>query len=1032
MGWLLCASSGETAEGGTNPAAIEFFEMKVRPVLVAQCQNCHGTKKRGNLLLDSRAGLLKGGDTGPAIVPGEPEKSLLIKAISYRDQLRMPPRSKLSDEQIADLTAWVKMGAPWPGAGRGTASEEKIDLNKRLAHWSFQPVRPQVPPAVKDGRWARTVIDRFLLARLQARGLSPVAAADRRTLLRRASYDLTGMPPTPAETEAFLVDPSPDAYERVIDRLLASPAYGERWGRHWLDLVRFAETSGHEFDFDIPHASGYRDYIIRALNDDVPYDQLVREHLAGDLLREPRRHPADRTNESILGTGFWFLGESKHSPVDLRGDGADRRDNMIDVLGKAFVGLTIACARCHDHKFDPISTREYYSLVSYLQSSRMQRAFLDPPARIAEPAARLLALRRQAATWAIRASANVLSARLKDLDSVDKSKDDLFHIWRTMNDSTAFATKKRDLLAQVARQNKARKACTSFETFSGGDYRDWYTTGEAFGPAPAGSNDVEVQSDQPVPVRRLIRGASSKVISSRLEGALRSRTFTIHKKYILYRARGQGIRVNLIIDGFQQIRDPIYGGLTFGIHAKEPRWFVQDVSMWVGLQGYIEVLDDGDGAVELEKILFSDQSTPPPDAPNPLLIQLVERSSSVEDLSSGYGKLLGETLALWRDGKLTGSDRLDLLDSILRSEGLRGEQRGSSPPVAILCEINQLEASLPRARRGLALADGTGIRERVHIRGNPRTLGEEAERVLPAVLKDPQPATGTGSGRLEMAQRFTSSNNPLFARVIVNRLWHHHFGAGLVRSTDDFGHQGDRPTHPELLDWLAGELVQSGWSLKHMHRLMVLSSAYRMSSQSDDIGEKTDPRNELLHRMPIRRLEAEAIRDGMLAVSGQLNRSMYGSGPGPHLSEFMLGRGRPGASGPLDGAGRRSVYLNVRRNFLTPMFLAFDYPTPFTTIGRRSVSNVPAQALTLLNNPFVTQQARLWAERILAQASNSDRARIAAMYEIAFARQPTEKELGEALAFLDGQAKEYGRLDVRAWADLAHVLFNVKEFIFVH
>jgi hypothetical protein len=349
-------------------------------------------------------------------------------------------------------------------------------------------------------------------------------------------------------------------------------------------------------------------------------------------------------------------------------------------------------------------------------------------------------------------------------------------------------------------------------------------------------------------------------------------------------------------------------------------------------------------------------------------------------------------------------------------------------------EVRRQEAALPPPRRGLAMAEGTGVNERVHIRGNPKALGEEAPRRLLVVLAgEGQALPKVGSGRLELARRLAEEHWELPARVMVNRLWQHHFGAGIVRSPDDFGFQGERPTHPELLDWLAAELRRRGWSLKAMHRLMVLSSAYRMSSRAGERAEKADPRNELLHRMPIRRLEAEAIRDTMLALSGRLDRTMYGPGPLPHLTPFMLGRGRPGASGPLDGAGRRSVYLNVRRNFLSPMFLAFDYPIPFSTIGRRGVSNVPAQALTLLNNPFVIEQARLWSERVLAEPGLSDAQRVQRMYESAFGRPATAEELSDALAFLAEQGGERGRTgSVRAWADLAHVLFNVKELIFVN
>ncbi|MFN8214963.1 MAG: DUF1549 domain-containing protein, partial [Solirubrobacterales bacterium] len=339
-------------------------------------------------------------------------------------------------------------------------------------------------PAVRDGAWPRNPIDRFLLARLEGRGLAPAGPADRRTLIRRVTFDLTGLPPTPEEVRAFLDDRSPAAYERLVERLLASPAYGERWGRHWLDLVRFAETSGHEFDGDIPHAWLYRDYVIRAFNDDVPYDALVREHLAGDLLPSPRRHPAERTNESVLGTGFWFLGESKHSPVDLRGDGADRRDNMIDVFGKAFLGLTVACARCHDHKFDPVTTREYYSLASFLQSSRMQRAFLDPPERIAAPAAKVAALRAEAAKLAIRQSAQALEGRMAAAQEPAGSS-------------------RRDKPGGSAGNP------TVFEDFSRGDYGGWFVTGDAFGAGPAGPADVEIDPASDRPVRRVLRGAHS-------------------------------------------------------------------------------------------------------------------------------------------------------------------------------------------------------------------------------------------------------------------------------------------------------------------------------------------------------------------------------------------------------------------------------------------------------------------------------------------------------------------------------------------
>jgi hypothetical protein len=468
--------------------------------------------------------------------------------------------------------------------------------------------------------------------------------------------------------------------------------------------------------------------------------------------------------------------------------------------------------------------------------------------------------------------------------------------------------------------------------------------------------------------------------------------------------------------------------------------------MWIGQRAYIEVLDDGDGAISLDEVCFSDDG-PAPERPNPLLVKLVDNPglNSPEKLARKYQELMLETATMWRDGKLPngaeGVDRIALLNALLDSDLIRTlpSPSASHPPKEIdrlreiAAEIRRAEEALPTPRRAMAMADGTGVNERIHVRGSPKNLGPEAPRQMLEAIGGKQPAPEKGSGRLELARRLLDGSDPLPPRVLVNRLWHLHFGKGLVASPDDFGRQGQQPTNPELLDWLASEFVRRRWSIKQIHRLMVLSSTYRMSSRAEPKTEEADPQNELLHRMPVRRLEAEEIRDAMLSVSGRLDRKMYGPGPLPYLTPHMVGRGRPAAGGPLDGDGRRSVYLNVRRNFLNPMFLAFDYPIPFTTIGRRSVSNVPAQALTMLNNPLVIQQSQRWAKRALDEPGLTARQRVDRMYETAFARLPTEDESKEALTFLEEQAKEYGKADdARAWADLCHVLLNVKEFIFLN
>jgi hypothetical protein len=1076
---LLALTAGPTAGRASDgtPAGIEFFEKKIRPLLVANCHQCHGgDKKRGNLHLDNRAGLLQGGDSGPAVVPGQPDQSLLLKAVRYTDDdLRMPPKGKLPDEHIADLTAWVRMGAPWPAQAShaGRTGPETFDLQERSRHWSFQPLRPVTPPAVRRSGWPQSPVDVFVLAQLEAAGLSPARPADKRTLLRRVTYDLTGLPPTPADLDAFLVDESPDAYGKVVERLLASPHYGERWARHWLDLVRFAETCGHEFDFDLPEAYEYRDYVIRALNADIPYDQLVLEHVAGDLLPNPRRHPTQGFNESILGTGFWFLGEAKHSPVDIRGDEVERLDNQIDVLTKTFLGLTVACARCHDHKFDAISTRDYYALVGYLESSRYQRAFLDAPERVQASLRPLRELRARARPLALSQTAEALRERLEPLRAVSAPDrwrkvfpqgdwgrvSHPLHPWSVLATPDAplspqqFGARRQELAQRLndslseAAANEGRHVL--FEDFRRAGYPDWFVTGAAFGNGPPLAPQVVLQADPHRPVSGLVgpAGAHSGLLSNRLQGVLRSRTFRITTNKILYHVAGRKSQINLIIDGYQLIRNPIYGGLTVPVdHGDRPQWRVQDVSMWRGHRAYIELIDDGPGYLAVDQILFAD-ADPPTEPANRLIARLLEdpQLNTPEALAQKYQELLVEIVEEWRAGRLDAAadrdDRAALLDGLLRGDLLSSTDGSPGPPepdqgqlAALFEQIRQVEADLPTPRRAMAMADGTAWNERVHIRGNHKNLGEEVPRRFLEVLAGrEQPAPAQGSGRLELARRMLQPSNPLLPRVLVNRLWQHHFGEGIVRSPDNFGVLGERPTHPELLDYLAAEFVRQGWSIKPMHRLMVLSSTYQMSSRPDDsLAEQRDPENKLLHRMPLRRLEAETIRDALLAVSGRLDRTMYGPGVLPYLTPHMAGRGRPTTSGPLDGNGRRSLYLNVRRNFLTPLFLAFDYPLPFTTMGRRSVSNVPAQALTLMNNPLVVQQAENWARRALNQPGLSTAQRLTILYEEAFGRPPTATELSEAAAFLHEQGKgEDGAPDVGAWSDLCHVLLNVKEFLFI-
>lgn len=842
FGLVLSVSSGRAGEptadaatAKTDAAAIEFFEKSVRPILVQRCQVCHGpTKQKGGLRLDSRQGALAGGSTGPAVVPGQPGKSLLIDAVNYGELYQMPPKSKLPAEEIAALIRWVTQGPVWGIESNvkrqiiAAAASKPVALPgldapgefaRRAKWWCFQPITRTDLPRVSERHagWPRNPIDRFVMAAMDRQGLSPASEADRRTLIRRLTFDLTGLPPAPPEVAAFLADTSADAYERLVDRLLTSPHHGERWARHWLDLVRFAETAGHEFDYETLNAFRYRDYVIRALNADLPYHQFVIEQVAGDLLPVPRRQPTAGFRESIIGTGFFFLGEGTHSPVDVREDEMRRIDNQIDVFSKTFLGLTVGCARCHDHKFDPITSRDYYALAGFLQSSRHQQASIDPPDRIATRAKRLREL-KQTVRAALHEAGPLLPEPMR----------------RAMSDAL-----------KPTPAPRLDHADTVFESFERGTYGGWDVTGDAFGDRPTAPGDfrLSVRHGDAWLIPVIPGQAHSGLFANGLAGVLRSRTFTIESRYIHWLIAGQGVRINVVIDGFEKIRDPIYGGLTALVDVgNQARWITQDVSMWLGHRAYLEIADgaatdyigpqtrmtDGHGFAAIDEIRMSNQSSPGSAVrPAPAPIKLDQVLAVLEARS----KPLADRLA------------------------------------AALAEFRSIETAIPDPALALAIADGTGENEPILIRGNHRNPGEVVPRRFLEVLGGADQATvAEGSGRLELARRMVDPRaNPLLPRVLVNRLWQHHFGEGLVRTVDDFGVMGQKPSHPELLDWVAGEFVAQGWSIKAMHRLMVTSSTYRMSSTLRADAERLDPSNEHFHRMNVRRLEAETIRDALPA-----------------------------------------------------------------------------------------------------------------------------------------------------------------------
>jgi len=1057
-----------------DPADFEFFERRIRPVLADRCYSCHSQqseKLKGGLKLDSLEAALKGGDTQPAIVPGQPDASLLIKAVRYEDQnLLMPPKGRLTEQQINDLVQWVKAGAKWPNSPnsppsaspKSSSSKESFDLSQRAAsHWSWRPIqRPALPP-VRETAWPRTPVDHFILHELEKANLPHAPQADARTLIRRLYFDLIGLPPSPEAIQKFTTNPTPEAYERLVDTLLASPRFGERWGRHWLDLVRYAETLGHEFDFPRHNAWRYRDYVIRALNQDVPYDQFVLEHLAGDQIQSPRFHPADGSNESLTATGFYWFGQQVHSPVDLRIYQSDVIDNQIDVLSKSFLGLTVACARCHDHKFDAISTRDFYSLYGILSSSRYTQTPTRPQVSNPKTISDLRALKVKikeitADAWIQQAEVletALLSALTSTSTPTQPSK-------QTAHKSPDLPTRWSRALAELSSSAQTTNSPAAEATATPPKNQlvhalsEWYTTGTPKEWLTSIPGDF-ILSDPTRPVSRLITtpGFDSGLISDRLQGSLRSKTFVIETPYLHILASGKDTRFNVVIDNFTMIQAPIYGGLRHVIDSDQPRWFVVDLSMWQGHRAFLEFLDTshGDpasggkgsygprGVFGLSDIRFSQTSASPSPASDHLaeLAELI-RTIAAPTNSGLFASHFRKAVSDWRNNPAPAPSSLAVLGFLTRHD-LLPPPAPSSNPAQVLSKVfhnyRELELSIPESAYTPSITDGNGLDEVVFIRGNPKTPGTPvARRFLEALAPDPSDSFKQGSGRAEFAQHVIARENPFTARVMANRVWLHLFGRGIVPTPDDFGVLGQPPTHPALLDWIADYFrSEARWSVKQLIRTLVLSSTYKMASENKNAATiEADPQNLLFHRMSVKRLEAESIRDSILAITGDLNLKEGGPSVPTHLTPFMDGRGRPPVSGPLNGDGRRSIYLEVRNNFLTPMMRTFDSPIPFTTVGRRTASNVPAQSLILMNDPFVKDQARSWASRIL-RASTETVERIQSLFHQAYGRQATPSELSLVTGFLRTQAAAHSpsSKDLDLWSDLCHVILNGKELIYI-
>ena len=1067
---------------GAAPSAadIEFFEREVRPVLAEQCFACHSDRVDtpfAGLRLDSREAALAGGDSGAAILPGNPEQSRLIQMLRGAPVI-MPPTGKLPEDRIDAIAKWIRIGAPWPDSPASDASTaDGFDLEaRRNAHWAWQPVKVSDPPEVDDGDWPANPVDNFVLARLEQEGLQPAATADRRTLIRRLTFDITGLPPTPGEIAAFVSDERPDAYAGLVRKLLASERFGERWARHWMDWVRYADSHGSEGDPSTPNAWRYRDYLVRALNADIPYDQLVREHLAGDVLGRPRLSADGQINESILGTAQLRLVELGYQPVDPWEERVKWTDNQIDVVSKAFQGLTVSCARCHDHKFDAISQSDYYALFGTLYGARPTMRAADSPAALSLHVDELQDLKRRirdavAAEWI--ASTAALGDRLVAVSDDDvrdaleeaacdpesplnallelsgKTDSDFEESWQELRNGW-----RREI---DTRENFNAERFKRIWDLSGEDYEPWLHHGTGASESPSAPGEFAVLHEGDAALRGIYPGGVyTHLLSTKHAGVMQSPRFEIDTNYVSVKVLGGDVSfARLIVENY-----PLPGGgiyhQRYSPRSDEMRWWSWDTRYWKGFTAYVEFTtredstnfvhdpidaakkprperpQHGRSAIGAAAVAVHNDKVQPRETSLPILYLLDgDRPRSAADVPALIARRLVVAIEAWREGRLD-EPQASYLDYFVRRGLLPTTLAALERASPLVAEYRRLEAEIPVPQRFPGVLEEGSADQPLLLRGDPRKPGSLVPRqYLSAIGGDRY--TNPSMVRLALAEDVTSPTNPLTARVMANRIWQYTFGRGIVATPDNFGVLGERPSHPELLDYLAGYFVESGWSIKGLIELMVSSRAYRMGSDASAQALQTDPTNTLLQHMPVRRLEAEAIRDALLAVSGQLDTTMYGG--------LLQGRDMYSAEKGLDtgtyGTNRRSVYQEIRRNRTNPFLEVFDRPIPSTTRGRRDVTNVPAQSLALMNSAFVIAAAEAWGRHLAAGEGRSAETRVDYMYVRALGRPPRPAERTDAIAFVNGLAEEEGVLphgllsDARVWGRMAHALFNFKEFLYV-
>jgi mono/diheme cytochrome c family protein len=925
----LAASSLPLA--AQTPEQLEMFEKSVRPVFAQNCQTCHNAKlKSGGLDLSSAEGLKEAASGGFFGTAAEPDKSLILEALGYEGRVKMPPPGKLPAGKIAAIRAWVAAGAPTPAAAESSTGVRSIATRGVITEadknfWAFKPLANPKPPAVSRKDWAANPIDAFVLDTMEKKGLEPASPADKYTLLRRATFDLTGLPPTEKEIADFLADRSPNAFEEVVDRLLASPRYGERWGREWLDVMRYADSTGSDEDHRYPHAWRYRDWVIAAFNKDMPYDQFVREQLAGDILAADPKSGVGY--EGIVATGFLALGKKALAQKDLPLKRYDVVDDQIDVTAKALLGLTVTCARCHDHKFDPIATKDYYSMAAIFASTLSYEKGDDGP------------------------SVETPLAPVAQYESFKKQWDAVLDLDSKIDKIINF-----DNQAKKARDKDAE----AIPAYMLAAYRV-YAKNEA---SDAVAADTKVDATK-LDAAKLARWVAYLKDASRAELKNWRAATDATRRHVAEEYQGEFSRSAYQYDQnlswWKQARKsyPAAGKVA----GPRPEWRATDGP-------FFDAVWIQNGPMHLS---HDDQ----------IATLAADKAASVREM---------------------------------------------------IAQREQLERAAPKQEIPMACAvkEGPAIDQKVFLHGDYHNLGVPAPRAFPAILRLTAPAepVQTGSGRLELANWIVSGKNPIAARVMANRIWLGHFSEGIVRTPDNFGRLGDRPSNPDLLDYLAQELVNGGWSIKKIHREIMLSRSYQMSAEYDAAKKAADPENRLLSHFPARRLSIEEVRDSYLAMGGDIDFKMGGTlDPGVGTDgETSANR----ISMNPESTNRRSIYLPLRRSNLPTLFALFDFGDASTPQGYRAATTVATQALFVMNSPMVDREANNVSAAALAQEKKDSR-RIEKIYLTVLNRRPDPNEIDAGLTYIQNLRRKWRDFDgPKAWKSYTHALMASNDFIYVY